>query len=128
MLYDVISEFIFNDKPSCLLDVSKHYKEALAKYPERNWERGLPSHSFIDSGVRHLLKYLRGDEDEPHGRAFLWNMLGLLWNDIHHPELVDLPFVSTLTFPNRYVSAVGEDDAVILYCDNSVSTTTRDNI
>lgn len=102
VLYDAINEFIFNDKPSCILDLSKHYKEALAKYPERNWEKGLPSHSFIDSGVRHLMKSLRGDDDEPHDRAFLWNMLGLLWNDEHHPELVDLPFVDRLIVPNRY--------------------------
>lgn len=102
-LYDAINEFIFNDKPSCILDLSKHYKDALAKYPERNWEKGLPSHSFIDSGVRHLMKSLRGDDDEPHDRAFLWNMLGLLWNDEHHPELVDLPFVDKYPVPNRYV-------------------------
>lgn len=109
-LYDAINEFIFNDKPSCILDLSKHYKEALAKYPERNWEKGLPSHSFIDSGVRHLMKCLRGDDDEPHDRAFLWNMLGLLWNDEHHPELVDLPFVDKLTVPNRYVK--GDKDCI----------------
>nr|DAK99498.1 MAG TPA: hypothetical protein [Caudoviricetes sp.] len=89
--------------PEMILMVSLHYKDALSKYPERNWEKGLPTHSFVDSGVRHLLKIARGDQDEPHNNAFIWNMLGILWNDEHHPELVDMPFVDKLLRPNKYV-------------------------
>lgn len=89
--------------PEMILMVSLHYKDALSKYPERNWEKGLPTHSFVDSGVRHLLKIARGDQDEPHKNAFIWNMLGILWNDEHHPELVDMPFVDKLLRPNRYL-------------------------
>lgn len=85
-----------------ILMVSHHYKDALSKYPERNWEKGLPTHSFVDSGVRHLLKLAKGDQDEPHNNAFVWNMLGILWNDEHHPELVDMPFVDKLVRPNKY--------------------------
>lgn len=88
--------------PEMILTVSHHYKDALSKYPERNWEKGLPTHSFVDSGVRHLLKIARGDKDEPHNNAFVWNMLGILWNDEHHPELVDMPFVDKLCYPNKY--------------------------
>ena len=88
--------------PEMILMVSHHYKDALSKYPERNWEKGLPTHSFVDSGVRHLLKLSRGDQDEPHNNAFVWNMLGILWNDEHHPELVDMPFVDKLVRPNKY--------------------------
>lgn len=88
--------------PEMILMVSHHYKDALSKYPERNWEKGLPTHSFVDSGVRHLLKLARGDQDEPHNNAFVWNMLGILWNDEHHPELVDMPFVDKLVSPNKY--------------------------
>ena len=88
--------------PEMILTVSHHYKDALSKYPERNWEKGLPTHSFVDSGVRHLLKIARGDKDEPHNNAFVWNMLGILWNEDHHPELVDMPFVDKLCCPNKY--------------------------
>lgn len=88
--------------PEMILMVSHHYKDALSKYPERNWEKGLPTHSFVDSSVRHLLKLARGDQDEPHNNAFVWNMLGILWNDEHHPELVDMPFVDKLVSPNKY--------------------------
>ena len=75
-----------------LLEVSKHYEEGAKKYAERNWEKGISLHCYIDSGVRHYLKWLRGDKDEPHDRAFVWNMLGALWTQENKPELIDLPF------------------------------------
>ena len=46
------------------------------KDTDRNWEKGIPVHCFIDSAVRHYLKWRRGDTDEPHDRAFIWNILG----------------------------------------------------
>lgn len=79
-----------------LLDVSIHYEDGCKKYGERNWEKGIPLHSYIDSGVRHLLKYMRGDTDERHDRAFVWNMLGAIHTHIYHPELIDLPCKAVL--------------------------------
>lgn len=75
------------------LELAKHYEDGCRKYGERNWEKGIPCHCYIDSAVRHYFKYLRGDEDEPHNRAFLWNLFGLLWTIEHHPELNDLPYI-----------------------------------
>ena len=80
------------DYSTWLLEVSKHYEEGAKKYAERNWEKGISLHCYIDSGVRHYLKWLRGDTDEPHDRAFVWNMLGALWTQTNKPELIDLPF------------------------------------
>ena len=73
-----------------ILEVGIHYEEGCKKYGERNWEKGLPLHCFIDSGVRHYLKHLRGDTDERHDRAFVWNILGALWTIKNKPELNDL--------------------------------------
>jgi hypothetical protein len=78
---------------SAILEVAKHYEEGAKKYAERNWEQGIPLHCYIDSAVRHYLKYRRGDDDEPHARAFLWNILGAWWTHINLPEMIDLPFV-----------------------------------
>lgn len=75
-----------------LLDVSIHYRDGSLKYAERNWEKGINLHSYIDSGCRHYLKVRRGDLDEPHDRAFLWNMLGAIWTQENRPECIDLPF------------------------------------
>lgn len=70
-----------------LLEVSKHYEDGCKKYGERNWQKGIPICCYIDSAVRHYLKFIRGDMDEPHDRAFVWNILGAIWTCIHKPEL-----------------------------------------
>lgn len=80
------------DLSTAMIEVSKHYEDGANKYAERNWEKGIPLHCYIDSGVRHYLKYLRGDTDERHDRAFIWNLLGALWTAKNKPELIDLPF------------------------------------
>lgn len=73
------------------LEVAKHYEDGANKYSERNWEKGIPLHCYIDSAVRHLLKYLRWDTDEPHDRAFVWNVLGAIWTMRNRPGCNDLP-------------------------------------
>ena len=75
-----------------LLEVSKHYRDGAKKYDERNWEKGIPLHCYIDSAVRHYLQWMRGDTDEPHERAFVFNILGAIWTHINKPEMIDLPF------------------------------------
>jgi len=70
-----------------MLEVAVHFEEGAKKYGDRNWEKGIPVKRYIDSGVRHYLKYLRGDTDERHDRAFVWNMLCAMWTCVHHPSL-----------------------------------------
>ena len=74
------------------LEVAKHYEDGAKKYAERNWEKGQPLHVYIDSGVRHYLKFKAGLTDEPHLRAFIWNILGAIWTHNNKPEMIDLPF------------------------------------
>ena len=75
--------------PLMLLEVSIHFEEGAKKYGENNWQKGIPTHCYIDSAVRHLLKWLRGVDDERHDRAFCWNIICCIWTCIHHPELND---------------------------------------
>ena len=74
------------------LELSKHYAEGAKKYADRNMEKGLPFHSLIDSAMRHYVKFKRGDNDEPHDRAFMWNLFTLLYMVDYHPEMNDLPY------------------------------------
>jgi hypothetical protein len=74
---------------SMLLEVSKHFEEGAKKYGEHNWQKGIPVKCYIDSAIRHYLKWLREDEDEPHDRAFCWNILCAIWTCEHMPELND---------------------------------------
>lgn len=81
-----------NELAAGMLDVALQYEAGCKKYGNRNWQLGQNLHCYIDSGVRHYLKHLRGDTDEPHARAFVWNILGAIWTHINKPELIDLPF------------------------------------
>ena len=69
------------------LEVAIHFEEGCKKYGENNWQKGIPVRCYIDSAVRHYLKWLRGDMDEPHDRAFCWNILCAIWTCKHKPEL-----------------------------------------
>lgn len=69
-----------------LLEVAKHFEEGANKYGENNWQKGLPVNCYIDSAVRHYLKYRRGDRDEPHDRAFVWNIMCCIWEVDYHND------------------------------------------
>jgi hypothetical protein len=71
-------------------------------YGERNWEKGVPVHRFIDSAFRHLSNVMSGMVDEAHLDASAWNLLcaielierikeGLL-----PKELLDVPFAAAV--------------------------------
>lgn len=94
------------DRYTAILEVSKHYADGARKYAERNWEKGIDLHCFIDSGVRHYLKFKRGDKDEPHDRAFIWNMFGAVWTHQNKPELIDLPFMKESNTPDNDTSDI----------------------
>ena len=92
-LYHAIIGFCIHnsiDFPDMILEVSKHFEDGARKYGERNWERGIPCHCYLDSGVRHYLKWFGDYDDERHDRAFCWNLLCLAWTLKHRPEFNDL--------------------------------------
>ena len=78
--------------PMCVIDrLAKHYEAGALKYSDRNWEKGIPAHSFADSAMRHFCKYMDGQNDEDHLIAAIWNLCGLAWTEVKHPELIDIP-------------------------------------
>lgn len=92
-LFKAIRSFgknLYDSPETCILEVAKHYEDGARKYGDNNWRKGIPVSRYIDSGIRHLLKYYRGDNDEPHDRAFVWNMLGAIWTFSNHPECIDI--------------------------------------
>lgn len=62
-----------------VLETAIHFQEGAEKYGECNWQKGIPVWCYIDSAVRHYLKFLRGDDDERHDRAFVWNIMCCIW-------------------------------------------------
>ena len=65
--------------PELMLETSIHFEEGAKKYGENNWQKGIPTNCYVDSAVRHYLKWRKGDTDEPHDRAFVWNLLCCIW-------------------------------------------------
>lgn len=47
------------------------------KYAARNWEKGIPLSTYLDSGLRHAFAALAGFDDEPHLDAAIWNFMCL---------------------------------------------------
>lgn len=86
---DADDKFMFDDGCTMILEVAKHFEEGAKKYGEFNWQKGIPAHCYVDSAVRHYLKHCRGDQDEPHDRAFMWNLMCCIWTCENKPELND---------------------------------------
>lgn len=86
--------------PMCaIMRVARHMEDAIAPdpetgqphYPERNWEKGLPIHTMVDSALRHLMKYVDGWDDEDHLCAAATNLLMAMWMEEKRPDMQDIP-------------------------------------
>ena len=74
----------YDSYETMLLEVSMHFEEGALKYGDNNWQKGIPVDRYMDSAIRHYLKYRRGDTDEDHARAFVWNVMCCIWEvDCH---------------------------------------------
>ena len=75
------------DPYKALLDLSIHFEDGALKYDDDNWKKGIPVNVYVDSALRHYVKYKMGMDDEPHDRAFMWNVLCGTWTINNMPEL-----------------------------------------
>lgn len=88
--YDLIS-------PIMIERLAKLLQRGAEKYNDRNWEKGMPLSVYMDSGMRHLFKFLEGHRDEDHLIAAIWNLQALLHIEemvkrgVLSEELLDLP-------------------------------------
>lgn len=87
-LYAALLKFVsvaYNgETETMILETAIHFEEGAKKYGENNWQKGLPVNCYLDSAIRHYLKYRRGDRDEDHARAFCWNLICLCWEVDYH--------------------------------------------
>lgn len=77
---------------AAVIEVSKHCENGAKKYGEHNVDRGIPTHSLLDSAARHLAKHMDGQTDEAHLIAAAWNVLWAVQMELKMPEMVDVPF------------------------------------
>lgn len=77
---------------AAIIEVSKHCENGAKKYGEHNVSLGIPTHSLLDSAMRHAAKYLDGQDDEDHLLAAAWNLLWAVEMRCKNPECVDTPW------------------------------------
>lgn len=88
-LMSAIELFFDGSTETMLLELAFHYEAGCKKYGDDNWRLGQPLRVYVDSAGRHFLKHMRGDTDERHDRACVWNLLCALWTFNNLPEMVD---------------------------------------
>lgn len=86
----------------CLKRVAIHYTEGSKKYEERNWEKGIPTERFKESMERHMMQYLLGETDEDHLAACVFNIFGIMYNELKEKELKEqFEKPAYITFPTE---------------------------
>ena len=65
--YDLIS-------PLALKRLAVILERGCEKYPERNYEKGIPLSRYMDSAFRHLMQYIEGQIDENHLDQCFYNI------------------------------------------------------
>lgn len=75
--------------PAALRRLAIHYENGAKKYGDRNWEKGQPLSSYLDSCIRHCFTYLGGDRSEDHVAAIAWNAFAIMHTEemIRHAKL-----------------------------------------
>jgi len=82
--YDLIT-------PVGLRRLAQTCAEGAERYGAFRWLRGIPASHMISHGLRHLLKYLDGDDSEDHLAHAAWNIFGLMHFEEKMPEMIDIP-------------------------------------
>jgi len=69
--YELISPF-------ALERIAIWYELGARKYADRNWEKGIPFNRLIQSAIRHLIRWMKGDREEDHLAAVCWNVMAMM--------------------------------------------------
>jgi hypothetical protein len=72
--------------PLALRRLAIHMAKGAAKYGDRNWEKGQDTERTMESLMRHLEAVRRGDTDEDHEAALLFNVMSI----VHTREAIKL--------------------------------------
>ncbi len=82
--FDLISPFMMTRLASLM-------ERGAVKYGEWNWEKGMPFSRFFASAFRHLMQYWKGDRDEDHLAAVIFNLMAIIhFEEIGREDLNDL--------------------------------------
>lgn len=74
--------------PEMMFRLAKLYEAGSKKYGDRNWEKGIPVSSCLDSAERHLYCYKAGMTDEDHLAAVIFNVAAIMHFEKNKPEML----------------------------------------
>ena len=66
-----------------LMRVAKWYTLGGQKYGDNNWRKGQPQTACLGSMLRHITKYVMGDDSEDHLSAIVFNALSMMNVDMY---------------------------------------------
>lgn len=69
-----------------LTRLAELYTRGAVKYDENNWRKAnsdIEYKRFISSAWRHFIAWQRGDIDEDHAIATIWNIMSYEWHTQH---------------------------------------------
>lgn len=75
--------------PHPLKRLAELMERGARKYDDNNWMKGMPSSRFMASLLRHVEAYRRGERDEDHMAAVVFNAFALMHFE-SHPEWDDI--------------------------------------
>lgn len=73
--------FIHNLKGYTRMRFGYHTTLGALKYGNGNWEKGMPTLSYLESVDRHLASYMEGDRSEDHLAAIIFGIQGCMMNE-----------------------------------------------
>lgn len=65
--------------PLFIRRLGMHFANGAKKYGDNNWRKGQPLSQYYTSGMRHMLAWFEGQEDEDHFAAAMWNVGCAMW-------------------------------------------------
>ncbi len=90
--------------PEALRAYGRAFAEGAKKYGRHNWLQGLPQSNLMNHALQHIFSYLSGDRSEDHLGHAMWNIGAAIHQDVHRPDLMDLPpYQSIKTNTSVYV-------------------------
>lgn len=69
--YELVSPFAWER-------IAIWYELGARKYADRNWEKGIPFGRLIQSAIRHMIRWMKGDRSEDHLAAVCWNVMAMM--------------------------------------------------
>jgi hypothetical protein len=64
--------------PFALERIAMWCEAGAKKYADRNWEKGIPFGRLIQSALRHMIRWMKGQRDEDHLAAVCWNVMAMM--------------------------------------------------